>query len=595
MTLRLAPVDVARERRDGAHYLRSTAPLSPHAPDLGSLLRNAASVAPRRTFLAERREDGLWELGYADCLHAAEGIGSHLVEADPRTVLVLSGNSVDHALLTLGGYLSGTTIAPVSVAYSTLSRDFEKLRHIVGVLRPGSVFVERLEPFERVLDSGVLDGIPVMTSEDLREMIRTPASAALRDRTSRIGADTVAKVLFTSGSTGTPKGVLNTHGMLTANQQMITQLWPFLEDEPPRIVDWLPWSHTFGGNHNFHMVLRHAGTLLIDEGKPRADALGPSLRNLKEMPPTLYFNVPAGYAALLPHLEKDQGLREAFFSRLRVLFYAAASLPDDIWQRLRALASMTGRQDVFMTTAWGSTETSPLVTSAHFPLERAGNIGVPAPGIDLKLVPQGSKLEARVRGPNVTPGYLGEPALTEAAFDDEGFYRIGDALRFMDEAHPERGLLFDGRVAEDFKLSTGTWVSVGALRTSLLGCTSPALQDLVLTGHDGEFVGVLAWPDPTRCASIVGAELSPGELRGHEGLNAHLRRCIETWNTSHPGRSTQIRRLLLLTEPPSIDAGEVTDKGYINQGAVLERRASDVKRVMGPSPPGDVLCFPASH
>ncbi len=587
-------MDIAWERRDGTFYLRSAHPLAPHDPALGNLLRNAAKVAPHRTFLAERRGDHLRELGYAECLRAAEGIGSHLVEADPGTVLVLSGNSTAHALLTLGGYLSGTAVAPVSVAYSTLSRDFEKLRHIVGVLRPGMVFVEEAAPFERVLASGILGKIPVVTGDDLRGMTGMPASAALLEREERIHGGTVAKVLFTSGSTGTPKGVVNTHGMLAANQQMIAQLWPFLEDEPPTIVDWLPWSHTFGGNHNFNMVLRHAGTLLIDEGKPRPDALGPSLRNLREMPPTLYFNVPAGFAALLPRLEQDDDLREAFFSRLRVIFYAAASLPDDIWQRLSALAAASGREDVFMTTAWGSTETSPLVTSAHFPLQRAGNIGVPAPGVDLKLVPQGSKLEARVRGPNVMPEYLREPELTEGAFDDEGFYRIGDALRFVDEAHPERGLLFDGRVAEDFKLSTGTWVSVGALRTALLSCTSPALQDLVVTGHDGAFVGVLAWPDAARCASIVGAELPADDLVGHAALRGHLRRCIEEWNAAHPGRSARIERLLLLTEPPSIDAGEITDKGYINQSAVLERRASDVDRVMSPAPPDEVLCFPVS-
>jgi feruloyl-CoA synthase len=491
----------------------------------------------------------------------------------------------------LGGYVSGTAIAPISVAYSTLSRDFEKLRHIVDVLRPGRVFVETPEPFERALTSGVLQGVPVLTGSDLREAMRAPATDALREREATIDADTVAKVLFTSGSTGTPKGVLNTHGMLTANQQMIAQLWPFLEHEPPIIVDWLPWSHTFGGNHNFNMILRHAGTLLIDEGRPRPDALGPSLRNLKEVPPTLYFNVPAGYAALLPHLEQDDELRDAFFRRLQVIFYAAASLPEDIWQRLSALAEMSGRGDVFMTTAWGATETSPLVTSAHFPLQRAGNIGVPAPGVELKLVPQGGKLEARVRGPNVMSEYLREPELTQAAFDEEGFYRIGDALKFVDDDHPELGLLFDGRVAEDFKLTTGSWVSVGALRNALLSCTSPALQDLVITGHDADFVGVLAWPDPARCAAVVGSELPIGELCDDPRLRGHLQRCIEEWNASHPGRSTRIRRLLLLREPPSIDAGEITDKGYINQSAVLGRRTVEVERVMRPSPTEDVLSF----
>ncbi|MEZ4375159.1 MAG: feruloyl-CoA synthase [Polyangiaceae bacterium] len=591
MGLNLAPVAVDWERRDGATYLRSGHALEAPPETLGALLRSAAERAPERVFLAERAGDGLREVRYAEALRAAEGIASLLAAGAGGPVLVLSGNSVDHALLMLGGFLCGAPIAPVSVAYSTLSQDFGKLRYIVSKLRPACVFVDRRGPFERALASDLLSGLPVITSDELRVAMKREASAMLAAREAEVQAASVAKVLFTSGSTGIPKGVPNTHGMLSANQQMITQLWPFLTEEPPVLVDWLPWSHTFGGNHNFNLVLRHAGTLLIDEGKPRPDLLAATLRNLKSLPPSLYFNVPAGYAALVPQLERDTQLCRAFFSRLRVLFYAAAALPEDLWQRLSRLARGAGNHDLFMTTAWGSTETSPLATSAHFALERAGNIGVPAPGVELKLVPQGDKLEVRVKGPSVMTGYLEEPELSRAAFDEEGFYRIGDAVRLVDPEQPERGLLFDGRVAEDFKLATGTWVSVGALRTGLLAATSPVLQDIVVAGHDGDFIGVLAWLNPGGCAALADAELPMAELVAHPGVREHVERSIERWNAQHSANSTRVARVLLLADPPNIDAGEITDKGYINQRATLDARQAAVEQLLDPEPSAAVLSF----
>jgi feruloyl-CoA synthase len=473
----------------------------------------------------------------------------------------------------LGCFLAGVPFVPVSPAYSLLSQDFAKLRIIAGKVKPGVVYVETREPFARALDAIGGRDVEVVTSASLRARFAEPLAPELAAREAAIRPDDVAKVLFTSGSTGFPKGVPNTHRMLASNQQMIAQLWPFLAEEPPVLVDWLPWSHTFGGNHNFNMVLFHGGTLFVDQGKPTEALMPVTVRNLRDVSPTIYFNVPAGYAALVPRLEADDDLRRAFFAKLRVLFYAAAALPDDLWQRLRRLADRTAEHEVFLTTAWGATETSPLATSAHFPLERAGNIGLPAPGVTLKLVPNGSKLEVRVRGPNVMSGYLDEPALTRAAFDDEGFYRIGDAVRFADPDDPGRGLLFDGRVAEDFKLTSGTWVSVGTLRTGLLSAAAPALSDLVVAGQDREHVGILVWPGPN----------APGDLRGH------LRAALARWNAEHPESSMKVCRALVLAEPPSLDAGEITDKGYVNQRATLERRKALVDALFADPPGAEVL------
>lgn len=586
--LKLAPVAVETERREDVLYLRSGHTLEAPPARLTDPFRDTAALDPARPFVAERSAPGaaLRWMSYGEAWTAARGIGARLLEGDRRPVLVLSGNGVDHLLITLGAYLAGVPVAPVSVAYSLMSQDHEKLRHIARKLRPGLIFTDRAEPYAKAVAAvreAAGEELVAITSEDLKAWMAPPiaAGAAALDAAD-VGPETVAKVLFTSGSTGFPKGVINTHGMLTANQQMIRQLWPFLRDEPPQLVDWLPWSHTFGGNHNVHMVLFGGGSLLIDDGKPTPALVDRTVANLRALPPTLYFNVPAGFAALVPRLEQDAALRDTFFSRLRLVFYAGAALPDDLWQRMVNLADASPHPAPFMTTAWGSTETSPLSTSAHFPLERAGNIGVPAPGVSLKLVPNGSKREVRIKGPHVMAGYLDEPELTAAAFDDEGYYRIGDAVKLADEADPSAGLLFDGRVAEDFKLSTGTWVNAGKLRTTLLTACSPALQDLVVAGHDREALGVLAWPHMESGRKLCDEPaLDLAGLAAHDALRAHLRATIAAHNEAHPQSSTRIARALLLSSPPSIDAGEITDKGYINQRAVLERRADDVARLYG--------------
>jgi feruloyl-CoA synthase len=456
----------------------------------------------------------------------------------------------------------GVPVAPISPAYSLMSRDFGKLKSIFELVKPGLVFAAEAQKFAPALAAVGATSTPVA------ELLETNPGSTQEREFARVKPETVAKILFTSGSTGMPKGVINTHRMLCANQQMLAQAWPFVEDRPPVVVDWLPWNHTFGGNHNFNLVLRNGGTIYVDGGKPVPGLVETTVRNLKEIAPTMYFNVPRGYDLLMPFFDKDAELRRNFFGQLDVLFYAAAALPQTLWDKLRKAAQAEGKAPAFLS-AWGSTETAPLATSVHFPMERAGVIGLPVAGCELKLVPAAGKLEVRVRGPNVTPGYYQRPDLTRSAFDEEGFYRIGDAVRFADADAPAKGIVFDGRVAEDFKLSTGTWVHAGALRIQLIAAADPLIQDAVITGHDRAEVGALVF------LSAAAKDLSAQALRAR--LAAALQK-MQGGSSMHP------TRLMIMTEPPSIDANEITDKGYMNQRAVLERRAALVEKLYSDSP-----------
>jgi feruloyl-CoA synthase len=563
------------QRDDGSWLLRSRTPLGPVERSVGAVLEGWARRTPDAPVLAERTADGSWRrVSYGEAWSTARAVGQALLErglGPGRPVMVLSGNGVDHGLLTFGCYVSGVPVVPVSVAYSTQSADFGKLRHIARTTAPGLVFVSERAPYQRALDA--LDMATVEVVEGIDGLRRTVPGPEVDAAHAATGPDTVAKVLFTSGSTGIPKGVLNTHRMLCTNQQQLRQVWPFLTSEPAVLVDWLPWSHTFGGNHNLHMALWSGGTLYVDAGRPAPGLVDTTIANLRDVPPTVYTNVPAGFAALVPRLEGDAELARSFCSRLRVVLYAAAALPVELWERLQALVRRHADRPVPLTASWGSTETAPLATTAHFPLDGPGCIGVPVPGVTLKLAPTGRKLELRVDGPNVTPGYVGDPGLTEAAFDEEGFYRMGDAGRFLDPDRPERGIVFDGRVAEDFKLMTGTWVSVGTLRPQLVGAGAGVIQDAVITGQDRPEAGALVW-------------LVPGADRDQ------LRAAVEKHNAANPHSSARMGRVLVLDEPPSIDGHEITDKGYINQRAVLERRAADVERLYAEPAGGDVLLFP---
>jgi feruloyl-CoA synthase len=598
-----APPDIEVERRsDGSLVLRSRTPLEPAPRNLGSILERTAAEHPVATFLAERRPDGGWRrLTYVDAWTTANAIGQALLDRSlgpERPVVALSGNSIDYALLMLGCFVSGVPFAPVSPAYSLVSTDHAKLRHIAGLVRPGLVYADDVAPFAPALADVDLDGAEVVASTPasgvtgFADLAATRPTAEVEAAAARVAPDDVAKILFTSGSTGLPKGVVTTHGMLCINQQMLQQVWPFLREDPPVLVDWLPWSHTFGGSNNIGLVMMSGGTLHIDGGKPLPGLIDITIQNLREISPTIYFNVPRGFALLVPYLERDEELAATFFARLRLILYAAAALTPEMWQRLEALALRTTGRPVPMTAAWGSTETAPMATMAHFPLDGPGNIGVPVPGVEIKMVPCGAKLELRVRGPNVMPGYLGDPETTAAAFDDEGFYRIGDAGRPVDPEDPSAGIVFDGRIAEDFKLSTGSWVSVASVRVGAVSEAAPLMADAVVAGPDRDEVGLLAWIDPAAAERLFGCTGALPDLVAHEGVRKHIVDAVARYNEGNTATTHRVARVLLLHDPPSIDANEITDKGYINQRAALENRAALVERLYAPGADDSVLIIP---
>ncbi|MWA03255.1 AMP-binding protein [Actinomadura sp. LD22] len=588
MQLFATPDTRAERHPGGSIVLESGLPLGPVAGNMAVPFREGVLAHPDRLLVAERDGAAWRRVTWGEAGRLVDGLAQALIDRDAagRPVMILSGNSVEHLLLTLACFTVGSPAVPVSTAYSLLDPAFTKLRAMTALVKPAVMFADDPPAYAGALE--VVGAQAISGRDELHRWARTTPTSAVAERAASVGPDTIAKILFTSGSTGLPKGVVNTHLMLCSNQAMLRRIWPFLADEPPVMLDWLPWSHTFGGNHNLGLAIANGGSLYIDDGRPGPDAVKRTVANLAEVRPTVYFNVPAGYASLLPHLDGDREFAEAFFSRMRFVFFAAAALPQQVWDGIGKVAASVGAQAV-MTTSWGATETAPAATSAYYASGRSDCIGVPLPGVSIKLAPVGPKLEIRVKGPSVTPGYYENPEKTREAFDEEGYYRTGDAVRPVDEDDPGRGLVFDGRINEDFKLSSGTWVSVGTLRPALLSACDGLVADAVLTGQDRDCVGALVWLNQAKARTLAGGGTPAEAAAVRDALAGALRRL----NGDGAGSSRRIARILILEEAASLAHGEITDKGYINQRAVLDRRAELVELLHAdPADPAVILPAP---
>ncbi|HZO95701.1 MAG TPA: feruloyl-CoA synthase [Candidatus Baltobacteraceae bacterium] len=566
-------------RGDGAMLLRSRVALEPYPDSIGAILRRWARERGERPFIGYRAGRGWRTVTYAEMLDRVRHVAAALLElglGPDKPVAILSEASIAHATVSLGALYAGIPVAPISPAYSTAFGDLRRLEFVLDALRPGLVFAADADAYRGAL--GLVDdatpvaferGAPPRAGALTLDRLVAAASVADADAAAeRVRPDDVAKILFTSGSTGEPKGVLNTHRMLCSNQQSLVQIWPFLARHDFVLVDWLPWHHTFGGNHNFNMALFHGGTLYLDDGKPMPGRFERSVEALAEHRPTVYFNVPRGHKMLVDALNADESFAQRFFSRLLLIGNAAAALPATTWNALRELAARYGGGEIPVTGSWGLTETAPMVTAVHYPLRDPADVGVPAPGAELLLAPFENKLEVRVRGPMVTPGYWGRPDLTAAAFDDEGFYRTGDALRFADPEDPVRGVLFDGRIAENFKLTTGTWVDAGAVRVALLGALGTIIDEAVVAGENRDEIGVLLFVGPR-----------VRDAYDDEALRGELQRLLHAYNAGATGSSHRVGRALVVFDALSPADGEVTDKGSVNQRRVLARRAALVDRL----------------
>jgi feruloyl-CoA synthase len=585
-----APVEVTEEH--GVLHMRSLEPLAELPARLLDRLVHWARVRPEQTFIAARQADGDWRrVSYAQMLESVRAIAQSLLSyglSADKPLALLSGNDIEHLQVALGAMYAGIPYCPVSPAYSLLSQDFAKLRHVCDLLQPGLVFVSDAAAYQRAIDAvlpaetpliSVRGQVPGRAQVSFASLLQTPGGSAADQAFNATGPDSIAKFLFTSGSTKLPKAVITTQRMLCANQQMLLQTFPVFGEEPPVLVDWLPWNHTFGGSHNVGIVLYNGGTFYLDAGKPTAQGFAETLRNLKEVSPTAYLTVPKGWEELVSALEQDAELRECFFARMKLFFFAAAGLSQSVWDRLDRVAEQHCAERIRMMAGLGMTEAAPSCTFTTGPLSMAGYIGLPAPGCEVRLVPVDGKFEGRFRGPHIMPGYWRAPEQTAEVFDAQGFYCSGDAIKLADPNQPQLGLMFDGRIAEDFKLSSGVFVSVGPLRNRAVLEGSPYVQDLVITAPDRECLGALVFPRLYECRRLAGlnADASDAAVLASAPVREWFGDWLQRLNRDATGNASRLEWIALLDEPASIDRGEITDKGSINQRAVLQWRAAKVE------------------
>ena len=596
------PKITVKRTDDGTFYISSDYSLPEMKRSVPHILEERAALHPDRNFIAERDAAGEWRyITYGEANAKADAVASALLArglGQSAPLMILSSNSIAHAVMALGAMKAGVPVAPVSVPYSLMSSDFSKLRHVVALTKPKMIFADHGDLYAKAL-AAVGEGaeivtqtgsIPGATSYD--DLLKTNTSPDVRASMEKIGYDTVAKYLFTSGSTGMPKGVIQTHRMMMAQ---IAAAEALRSEEPdpneiPQSLEWMPWNHISAGNIGFNGNMNAGGTVHLDAGKPVPGMFEQTIRNLREVSPRVFGSAPVAFAMLADAMERDTVLRASFFRNLEYMAYGGATLSSDIYDRMQALAVAETGYRLPLTTMYGATETQGI-TVVHWVTERVGLVGLPVPGITLKLVPNGAKLEVRVKGPTVTPGYLNDPKKTAEAFDDEGFYSLGDAAKFLDEAKPELGLVFDGRVTEDFKLSSGTWVSTGTLRADVVAACTPLVQDAVVCGLDNPYIALLAWPNIAAARKLAGLpdDAAPQEVVSHPKVAEHLRTALQKHNKSGGGSSTRIARIHLMLEPPSIDGHEITDKGYVNQAATAARRAHLVERLYQEPAPEDVI------
>ena len=597
------PAVTIDRRDDGTIYLRPKIALGDYPVRITDRLHHWATAEPNRVFMAERDGGGWRKITYAQLLASARRIASGLLArglSAEKPIVILSGNSIDHALVAFGALYAGIPFCPVSPAYSLISKDYGKLAYLIKLLTPGLVFADDATKFADALRANVPAGTEIAASRGevpgrdvtmLADLLATPEHPRLDAAHAAIGPDTIAKFLLTSGSTGNPKAVINTQRMISANQVMLRETLAFLKDEPPVIVDWLPWNHTFGGNHNIGLTLFNGGSMYLDEGKPMPGGIEETVRNLREISPTVYFNVPKGYESLLPYLRDDKALRQKFFARLHAMFFSGAALSPYVWNSLDELAVQETGFRVPMLTGLGATETAPFFMSVTPSTSRSGHVGLPVSGNDAKLIPNNGKLEVRAKGPNVTPGYWRQPELTAKAFDEEGFYIFGDAIKPVDPDDWHAGFDFDGRISEDFKLGSGTWVSVGPLRARFVAACAPLVRDVVIAGINRDELSALVILDLDGCR-VVNPALPSGDLAAAASdpiIRQAFAERLNKFAAEATGSSTRITRAVLLDTPLSIDRGEVTDKGSINQRAVLEHRAALIDALYAPSPDSHII------